>query len=370
VDAQAFVTEKSDTTTMKPVVFGFLPVLGYSSDHGFVVGGLGSRFDYRGGRKPFHSSMQLAGVLTTKGLFSVLLVTDFTQTLGRPVRSWQKLSTGLQNNTPWFGIGNQTKFERNLWDEEYYFFRSMYLLHEYRARKRLWQSMGTEGRYLDIMGISDIRYLRPYATNQENLLFGEWRDVATGSWVWLAGAGLQYENRDNEIAPSEGSSVLISLLGAPGMIADYRMWWFSALASTYTTAKIVLPVTLAMRAAWYQAGGDVPFFAMPELGGEFTLRGYPQGRFRNDAMLHYTAELRTWLVQLPEYGFRLGGHAFVDGGRTFESRSIFNELVTDHKFTFGFGGAMSLFTYDILLRGELGFSEDMVRLYMGIGYTF
>ena len=368
--SQILNSENPDSSEVSRVVFGFIPVAGYTSDHGFIGGGLGSRFDYRPGSKPFHSSMQLAGIVTTKGLFSMLFITDFTQTLGTPIRSWQRLSTGLQNNTPWFGIGNDTVFETALWDDQYYFFRSLYLTHEYRGRKRAWQSNGSDNQYVDILGISDIRYMRPFATNQANLLSDQGLDKSGGSWVWLLGGGLQWESRDNEIAPSTGSSAAVTILGAPGLVADHSMWWLSALASTYATRKILLPVTLALRGAWYQAGGDAPFYALPELGGEYTLRGYPQGRFRNDAMMHYTVELRTWFVQLPYYGFRLGGNLFYDGGRTFENHKISKEFFADHKSTYGLGGAMSLFTYDFLVRAELGFSEDMIRLYMGIGYTF
>jgi hypothetical protein len=366
----SLTTADADTTEINRVVFGFIPVVAYSSDHGLVGGGLGSRFDYRIGSNPFRSSMQLAGLVTTSGLFSLMFVSDFTTTMGLPVRSWQRLNTGLQNNTSWFGIGNNTSFETELWEQDYYFFRSVYLMHEYRGRKRIWQDTQVSTRYLDVLGIIDIRYLRPYVTDKVNLLADQGLDATGGSWVWLMGTGLQWESRDNEIAPSSGSSVSVIMLGAPGLVADYRMWWFNTLASAYTTRKIVFPVTLALRAAWYQSGGDVPFFALPELGGMYTLRGYPQGRFRNDAMMHYTVELRTWLVQLPQYGFRMGGNLFYDGGRTYENERIVRDFFADHKSTFGFGGAMSLFTYDFLVRAELGFSEDMMRLYMGIGFTF
>ncbi|MDZ7683308.1 MAG: hypothetical protein U5J63_16775 [Fodinibius sp.] len=45
-------------------------------------------------------------------------------------------------------------------------------------------------------------------------------------------------------------------------------------------------------------------------------------------------------------------------------------MFSDYKQTIGIGGAMSIFNPDFILRGEVGFSEEVSRIYIGIGYLF
>lgn len=352
------------------VKYGFLPALGYSSDVGFAAGGVIGRYHYKDGFAPYFSKIQTSFIVTTRGLFSLSLYTDHMETFGQEFRSLNKFSTGRQLETPWFGLRNNSNFDPDLWDEGYYFYASFFLMHEYRGRKRIWNSDNSGGRYLDAMYINDIRGIWP-KLGSGNSLFAE-QDVTNsdGSWVWLTGLGLHWESRDNEIAATTGNTVVLDLLVAPGVIANHQMWWTSLVATQYYTRKIIFPITLAMRGAYMQAGGDVPFYAYPELGGEFTMRGYAQGRFRDDAILFYTAELRTWLFQYPDLNFRIGGQLFVDGGRTYQSGDVLPSFFENHKRTFGIGGAMSLFTDEFLIRADLGFSDEISRLYLGIGYTF
>lgn len=350
-------------------VTGFLPALGYSSDTGFVAGGLLSRYYYRDGFSPYHAQIQGAAILSTKGLFSLMLRTDHLETFGTDKRLQNRFSIARFLETPWFGVGNTTTFERSLWDENYYFFESYLGEAELRLRQTLWQ--GNNGAsYLDIQYLSMLRAVFPRIGDSGNLFADQRPAYNEGSWAWLGGLGLHWENRDNEIAPTRGNTLTIDLMGGAGLLADHRMWWGRFQFTQYYTQKIIFPVTLAMRGAWYHTGGDVPFYMYPELGGEYTVRGLPQGRFRDQAMMHYTIELRTWLIQLPSYGFRLGGQLFADGGRVYQQNSIVEELFRDHTRTLGLGGAMSLFTYDFIIRGDLGFSDEISRIYIGIGYTF
>tara|TARA_R100001591_G_C4353782_1_gene183803 strand:- start:91 stop:357 length:267 start_codon:yes stop_codon:yes gene_type:complete len=48
----------------------FLPALSFSSDFGFLVGGLVHRFHYKKEIEPFHSFTQVAAIISTKGLLS------------------------------------------------------------------------------------------------------------------------------------------------------------------------------------------------------------------------------------------------------------------------------------------------------------
>lgn len=370
-DTNAFRSgEENRAAPGDSTVTGFIPAIGYSSDTGFVAGGLLSRYDYRDGFKPYFSNIQSSALVSTKGLFSFLIQTDRIETFGYNLRAQNRLNIARVLETPWFGIGNNTPFDEGLWDEGYYFFESYLGEYELRLRQRIWDNTNSGSSYLDLQYLSKIRTVQPQIGDSGNLFADNQVPNNGGSWTWVAGLGLHWENRDNEIAPTRGNTAVIDLMAGPALLADHRMWWGSIQLTQYYTRNLLLPVTLALRGAWYQTGGDVPFYMYPELGGVYTVRGFSQGRFRDDAMLHYSIELRTWLIQLPEYGFRLGGQLFTDGGRVYETKRILNDLFIDHKRTLGLGGAISLFTYDLLLRADLGFSDEIYRFYLGFGYAF
>jgi outer membrane protein assembly factor BamA len=370
VMAQGQAGDRTQSALGDSTVTGFLPALGYSSDIGFAAGGLVSRLYYRDGFKPYYGRVHTAALVTTKGLFSFMIQTDQMETLGYKVRTQNKFNVARVLETTWFGVGNNTTFNNILWEDGYYFYESYLGEYELRVRKRLWDNPNDGSSYLDLQYLSLIRTIQPQIGDSGSLFADQQVPNSTGSWAWVAGLGLHWENRDNEIAPTRGNTAVVDFMVGPGLIADHQMWWGSILLTQYYTQKIIFPVTLALRGAYYQTGGDVPFYMYPELGGEYTVRGLAQGRFRDDAMLHYTVELRTWLIQLPQYGFRLGGQLFADGGRVYETERIYNDFFQDHKRTLGLGAAMSLFTYDFLIRADLGFSDEISRMYFGIGYTF
>ena len=46
--------------------------------------------------------------------------------------------------------------------------------------------------------------------------------------------------------------------------------------------------------------------------------------------------------------------------------NVFNDLHS----TYGFAGTLSLFNPNFFLRGEMGWSDEISRFYMGVGYLF
>jgi len=105
------------------------------------------------------------------------------------------------------------------------------------------------------------------------------------------------------------------------------------------------------------------------LGNEEGLRGYALNRFLGNSSVIYMAEMRTWVFSFLDDQIKLGGHLFFDTGRVF-SDSDSSEFLKNWKQTWGMGGAMSLFNPDLILRGEIGISNESYRIYAGVGYTF
>ena len=66
--------------------------------------------------------------------------------------------------------------------------------------------------------------------------------------------------------------------------------------------------------------GTHPYWMTPSLGGTGTLRGFIFRRFSSDNALSYSAELRSWFLQIPNSNIELGGQIFMDGGRVFSNK--------------------------------------------------
>jgi outer membrane protein assembly factor BamA len=352
------------------VKIGFLPALGYSSDMGIIGGGILSRYHYQDGIQPFKNLLQASGIATTKGLFSFSAQFELLETYHTDIRSRYILNFGRVKESTFFGFGNNTSFDEKLWENGYYYYETYFGLTEIYGRKKIW-TPGYGTAHLDIVALTNLSMESPQLNADSNMLTATMPEFVDGLWVWETGTGLVWENRDSEFSATRGNAARFELRVAPGLIMDNSSWQIQFEASQYFTEQILIfPVTAAFKLGYHQAGGSTPFWRLPKVGGEYSIRGYPEGRFIGDIALYYTAELRTWLIQYPEYNFRLGGQLFTDAGRVYDAGKLTSGLFDDHKRTFGLGAAMSLFTYDFIIRADLGFSEDMSRFYLGIGYTF
>ena len=119
--------------------------------------------------------------------------------------------------------------------------------------------------------------------------------------------------------------------------------------------------------------GDLPFFLLPTLGGTWTHRGYIDGRWRDRASWHGSAEYRFWLIPrgIPVTRTirleRVGLAGFYEVGAVAGSGSDLFRARVAH--TYGFGVRISL-ERSALFRFDVGFSEDGQNFAAGFGVTF
>jgi hypothetical protein len=121
---------------------------------------------------------------------------------------------------------------------------------------------------------------------------------------------------------------------------------------------------------WRHVAGDAPFWFLSDPGTNSTLRGYPFRRFLDKGAMTANVELRTWFYENEEWAIRIGGYFFADAGRVFGSFSDYQHTFTDLHTTWGWAGTMSFFNPNFFIRGEMGYSREMSRFYMGVGYLF
>lgn len=343
-----------------------VPVVSYSSNEGFVGGALFNRYDYRGNVEPFRNYLQSSALVSTKGFIEVEGRFEQTSSFGQDIRSIYEVFFRRYTTDIFFGQGNQSSFSESRWDNDYYYFESIAMGLSYTARKPLFQH---KKRQLDLLAGLGSEYHIPYVSQDNSSFARRMPNGNKGGWVNYLKTGLVWENRDNEFDPHHGNYAEMALRYSPAFASSF------GLASTRLELRQYFHlfdfVTVANRLEARHVTGDVPFWEYSTLGGENNLRGYPLNRFQGKTSLAYTLELRAWLLKFPQlYGLKFGGQLFTDTGRVFTGSDDFNDVFEGYKQTVGFGGAMSIFNPDFILRGEMGFSEDVSRIYIGVGYLF
>ncbi|MGH1362563.1 MAG: BamA/TamA family outer membrane protein [Calditrichia bacterium] len=105
------------------------------------------------------------------------------------------------------------------------------------------------------------------------------------------GASIEYDTRDNLNYPLGGRYYQLSAIFHDGAFgSDY------AFNSFYVDLREYLQLTgdhvIALQAVCSLKTGDVPFHQQSLFGGQFLMRGYLQGRFRDDQMVAVQGEYR------------------------------------------------------------------------------
>jgi hypothetical protein len=127
-----------------------------------------------------------------------------------------------------------------------------------------------------------------------------------GNWLGL-GALATYDTRDHVVNPRQGVYVEVAALAFPEALGTtgYR--------NGVLDARRFLPLgsgsTVALRAYLEASGGDIPVLLLPSLGGRERLRGYYEGRVRDQVAGAAQGEVRFPLWR------RFGGVAFAEVGQ-------------------------------------------------------
>jgi len=344
------------------------PVLSYSSTEGFVGGAVYNRYDFSGNIQPFKNYLQSSGLVSTKGFVEIEGKYERTRSFGKRIRTTVDAYFHRYTADIFFGIGNEVPFSKSRWDNDYYYFQSVSLGLEYKLRKALYQRQKNNGHFDLQLGLGT-EYQVPYVKKDQSSFAQRMPYGYKGGWINYLTTGFVWENRDSEFDPHHGNRAEFDLRYSPELISKYGLTSFRFEYRQYF--YLLHWLTVANRLETRYVTGNIPYWEMSTLGGENDLRGYPLNRFMGNASIAYTLELRAWFFKFPRfYNLKLGGQLFTDTGRVFTGKDNFNDVFHGYKQTFGFGGAMSMFNPDFILRGEIGFSDEVARIYIGIGYLF
>lgn len=180
---------------------------------------------------------------------------------------------------------------------------------------------------------------------------------------YVSGLGLVtvYDNRDNIFYPSKG------FFGELVLYRDDKLT-----GSSFNYTRIALDITkyfsykdniLALNAYSIYSDADLPFFQMGILGGMKKMRGFYEGRYRDNNLLVFQAEYRRHLF------WQLGFTIFADAGQVAKRYDAFN----DKNWRFTYGGGLRLMldkAQKINLRMDIGVGDKKVLPYFTIGEAF
>lgn len=349
------------------VVYAYLPYMKYASDTGLEGGLILNRYHYQDDVSPFitHGDFRLWG--TTKGLFSALARWNVTETFDTSLRSHVELRGERRLNDIFFPIGHDSPFQQALWDNDYYFFDSWKFQAIFEGRLPLYR----EGHQkLDVLLLAGSIFSGT-ADDLENTSMGDFRPLGIDdSWLGYTGLGLIFDSRNNEFDPQTGIFARMQMKGSPGWVSDYPMYGFATDLRGFYSIAALGDLTLAGRLAGEFTGGDLPYWFLPEAGGELTLRGYPTGRFRDNSAIYSSLELRKWLFGIDFLKMRFGLMANTDAGRVFSGFPSSDALFSEYHRAYGGGILISAFTPDFFIRVQTAYSDEMSRMYMNIGFVF
>lgn len=174
------------------------------------------------------------------------------------------------------------------------------------------------------------------------------------------GAVIRWDARDSLYDPTNGPFAEASILwhsaawGSDFTFAEgtfdvrgYRRWGRGAVAAQVYAAAVA---------------GRAPFQRLPQLGGADRMRGFREGRYRDD--VYWTMQVA---YRVPLF-WRFKAVAFASAGEV--GPRLGGALVDDVETAAGVGGRLRLTDDGVHGRIDLAMGDDGVELYIGLGEAF
>ncbi|MFP4373275.1 MAG: BamA/TamA family outer membrane protein [Spirochaetaceae bacterium] len=272
-----------------------LPVIGYSPDTGALFGAAAFIFwePATNVTSTTSNTLSLVGFYGTRNVvgFPSSLTLNLADGLYRP-------ELGLfigRAPSDFYGIGPDADLE----DEEVYtsFTVDAEADFLFRLRPALYAGPAANWIYQDIV-----------ETERGGILAT--RDITGNDRVRTVGGGarIDWDTRDPQLYPFSGHLLSVSTIGHPGGFASHGGYTVASLDYRQFFNPWGRHV-IALQGKTDVAAGDTPVHYLPYLGGSSTLRGYPEGRYRDDLAVQGQVEYRFPVV------WRFGGVVFGAAGQ-------------------------------------------------------
>jgi len=342
--------------------------LNYSIDRGFQPG-VGLIYEKQGFRKTpyaFHNEFWV-NYSTGRQSFHLTYAGDFKEVVGKNDLKIDVDYLGPNNQSNFFGLGNNTQFEDEGTREiSFYRNRYDYLNADIKLKREVLKNLTLEG------GISTEFYSSKSSRNQERFL-GEYNRLNPAENVFnnrfyagLIGL-ITYDTRDNHAVPTKGV-YWQTVLSAKQQVAEEKdLYGYLRTEFRFYLHPKNSGLVFANRIGAGTTFGDPTFFQRMQLGGARNLRGFHSNRFTGKSAVYYNLDVRLKLFDFTSYitPGEVGMIAFNDVGRVWEPGESSS---TWHN---GFGGGLYVRPAElILIQGTVGFSKEGALPYISVGFSF
>ncbi len=367
----------------RPLEIAGFPVVGYNSDRGLALGLLGTLTRLHPDHDPHRWRLDGLAVVSVReddaGDIEAArqkydLELDLPQFPTRDLRLRLRPYFVLLKVANYYGLGNDSP----AWSgrsEDVHQFEHLDAGLEAELRWALTEALSLFGR---VRGAYDALTIFPGSA-----LAQDRADPAGPAVIGVAAhdhavlrLGALWDTRDDESDPTTGSFHELSARVGGSVAGDFayagghaQARWFAPLWSDH--------LTLATRAVADLLGGRPPVYELIWLGGDFNLRGVPEGRFAGKVRLLGTAELRARFGEFHGLGplpMRAGAVAFVDTGRVLADYAHDPALDGEGPgLKVGTGGGLRLrWGTSFVARGDVAWSPDGdgLGVYVGVRHVF
>ncbi len=170
-----------------------------------------------------------------------------------------------------------------------------------------------------------------------------------------------YDTRNSIINPSDGINISAGFESSAPFSFMNRAFSNASLTILSFHSVIFDELIFAERVTLQQLiGNDIPVQFLLPVGGNQTLRGYPQDRFLDKSSTYINAEFR-----FPIW-WRFGGIAGIDAGRVFSSLEKFS--LGEWKICPAVG--LRFYMDNFVVRADFGFSKETTGFYFNFGHIF
>jgi outer membrane protein assembly factor BamA len=348
--AEINAQSEEDTTVTNGITFFGYPYLFYTPETNLAFGAGGIMY-FRTAREPELnlSSVLLSGYYTINNQYSLTLAPELYFSSNRYIaRGEFNFGKFLDK---FYGYGSNSE-EINNPD---YFTQNFGINLNFQA---------DVSEKFEIGAIYDFLYTNvidkknnPFLNN--NSVLGSEGGISSG-----LGLKLVWDSRDYVYLPTTGGYYIVSavyykkVLGSDFEFNDY-------LIDLRRYFKITQGHILTFQLYGNFARGFPPFYEMPRLGGDVTMRGYYEGRYRDRNFVATQAEYKTWLVEK----WKLGVVLF--GGIGDVADELDDLKVRDFKYSYGFGFR---YVFDekerLTVRADFGFGKNTSGVYFAMQEAF
>jgi hypothetical protein len=202
--------------------------------------------------------------------------------------------------------------------------------------------------------------------------------------------GIQHDTRNHEHDPTAGHRHQLAVRFTPGAVtgndhlfagATGFLSWFTSLHGRYLIAAArIYADALVGRVPFYELASAGAFPAIPFPGGNFGVRGMPEGRLHGGIKLALNLELRSWFLRfaMRDHRFQVGAVAFLDVGRVWAwwwERPDLDETAWPLRFGTGAGlrirwGETFVIKIDLAYSREVWEKRVPLALYFGAAHHF